>query len=162
MNRAKILFIIAMLLLLPVGAFAGGACVQSPVKCGSDAYQCNVTFTCTGSADDGNFTSATGMAFNTANLKTLNKYFLYNVCSDPGSPAPTASYSFTLSDTHRDILGGMGASRSTSATECFVPKIDTTNSIYGATPWKTSMTLAITGNSEASAVTVIDFYFVRN
>jgi hypothetical protein len=162
MNRLKTLIVMATLLLFSTGAFAGGVCTQTAVKCGPDAYQCNVTFTCVGSAADGNFTGATGMAFNAANLNTLNKYFLYNVCSDPGSPAPTASYSFTLSDIHRDILGGMGATRSTSATECFVPKIDTANSIYGATPWKTSMTLAITGNSQASAVTVLDFYFVRN
>jgi len=155
-------FLLAIMLLLPVGAFAGGACTQSAVKCGHNAYQCEVNFTCTGSSVDGNFTSATGMSFNTANLNTLKNYFLYVMTTNPGSTPPTDAYDITLTDAHGDILGGMGSDRSATATESIVPRIDATNSIYGAAPWKTSLTLAITNTTAPSGNVVITFYFVRN
>ena len=141
-------------------ALAGGSCT-SKLSCYGNGYQCKLTYTCTGSSVDGNFTSATGMSASTSNLSTLAGYFLFIACSDPGSTAPTASWDYTFTDAHRDLLGGLGANHSATASECFVPKIDTTNNIFGAVPWVTSLTLAITGNSVASAGIVFDFYFVK-
>jgi hypothetical protein len=101
------------------------------------------------------------MSPSAVNLSTLGGYFLFIACSDPGSTAPTDNFDYTFTDAHRDLLGGLGANHDNSTTECFVPKIDATNNIYGAVPWVTSLTLAITGNSVASAGIVFDFYFVK-
>jgi len=140
--------------------FAGGTISQA-LKCFGNGGLCRLTATCTGSAVDGNFTSATGAAVGTTHLSTLSGYALFLMRTNPGSTAPTASYDITLTDAHGDILGGSGANRSATATESVVPKIDGTNNLWGTAPWSTSLTVGITGNSATSASTVIEFWFVK-
>src|SRR5208283_2089708 len=68
----------------------------------------------------------------------------------PGSPAPTASWSVTLTDTlGLDLLAGNGASLSATAT---------TGVTIGSIPITSTLTLAITGNSVNSAVVTIVVY----
>jgi len=145
-----------LIMLAGTQAFAASSCTQA-LQCSGNGYLCTLTMTWVAHTD-GTFTS---VAVDSAKLGTLTGYFLYMVRSDPGTTAPTANWDFTLTDAHGDILGGMGANHSATATESFIPKIDATNLIYGAVPWRTSLTLAISGNSVNAATGVIEFFFVK-
>lgn len=87
--------------------------------------------------------------------------FIVKVVTNPGATAPTDNYDIALNgpeDTALDSLGGALANRDTANTEQVYPVISgATVPVYvNGKP-----TLAITGNSVNSAVTVITFYMLN-
>jgi hypothetical protein len=91
----------------------------------------------------------------------LQPYYIFMVCTVPGATAPTALYDITLVDgINIDMMGGVLANRSNSATECVVPVIDIAHSVGAGRPIYGGMTLNLTGNSVNSATgTIIIFLF---
>lgn len=156
MRRLVGLGLILLVLLWATQAMAASSCTQA-LKCFGDGKLCVLTMTWTAHTD-GSFTAVNVGA---THLNTLAPYLLFLMRTDPGSPAPQALYDITLTDAHGDILGGMGANRSATATESVVPKIDGTNNLWGTVPWRTSLQLGITGNNVNGATGVIEFWFVK-
>lgn len=156
MKRLFGICLVLVVLLWTTGAMAVGSCTQT-LKCFGNGNVCVLTAAWTAHTD-GNFTAVDVSA---THLATLEGYLLFLMRTDPGSPAPTALYDITFTDAHGDILGGMGANRSATATESVVPKIDGTNNLWGTAPWRTSLQLAITGNSTNGATGIIEFWFVK-
>jgi hypothetical protein len=116
-----------------------------------------VTFTCTGSADDGSFPAT---ATNTAISEAINGYYLYKVIVKPGTTNPTAAWDFTIVDGDGlDILGGTGTDMSASAVAMIAPKLN--SSTYFAQPIIGPVTLTITNNSVHSAGITIKAIFVK-
>lgn len=71
------------------------------------------------------------------------------IVSDPGSTAPTDNYDPVFSDKHGiDVAGGTLANRDTANSENEVPLV---GGAYAGNPVYGPLTLAITGNSVASA-----------
>ena len=70
--------------------------------------------------------------------------------TNPGSPAPTANYSLTLTDQEGcDVLGGMAANRSATVSEQGIPLV---GGAYSPSRVDGILTLAGTGQSVNSAV----------
>jgi hypothetical protein len=157
MKKIVSLFVFVLVLfgLAPASVLAAGSATQT-IKCYGDGSHCLLTIRWVASTE-GTFTSVT---IDATKLATLAGYYLYLLETTPGSPTP-ATYSITLSDVRGDILGGVGASRSTTVFQREVPRLSAANSIYGAAPWITSLTLAITGASTSGAQGIIDLMFVR-
>lgn len=85
--------------------------------------------------------------------------YLFRVKTVPGTAAPTA-YGITLKDADGlDILGGVGAARSTSAAEVAVPKQDSAQAIYGPVYVEGQLTFGLSGNTNGSATGTVRFYF---
>lgn len=156
MKRHVMVVVLALVLLWAPVAGAVSSCTQT-LKCFGDGKLCVLTMAWT-AHKDGSFTAVNVGA---THLTTLAPYLLFLMRTDPGGTAPTAAYDITLTDAHGDILGGMGANRSATVTESVVPKIDGTNNLWGTAPWRTSLQLAITGNSTNGATGVIEFWFVK-
>lgn len=154
----KIIVGLALLfsLVLSSGAFADSSCTQV-LKCFADGDLCVLTATWKAHTT-GAFTAVDVSA---KHLAALEGYMLFLMRTDPGTTAPQAAYDITFTDAHGDILGGMGANRSATATESVVPKIDGTNNLWGTAPWRTSLQLAITGNNVNGATGVIEFWFTK-
>lgn len=80
---------------------------------------------------------------------------LLAIITDPGSPAPTTLYDVKLNDASGfDRLGGAGVDRSTSVTE----RAAVSN---GYVSRREVVSLAITGNSVASAPTVVTIHYTE-
>ena len=148
--------LLVCLVLFAANGWAGSSCAQT-FKCFGTGDLCLLSMAWTAHTD-GSFTATNVGA---THLKALEGYMLFLMRTNPGTTAPQAAYDITLTDAHGDILGGMGANRSATATESVVPKIDGTNNLWGTAPWRTSLQLAITGNNVNSAVGVIEFWFLK-
>lgn len=118
----------------------------------------NLAWTAGGS---GAFTST---ALSTADVMSkVGGLYLFRMKTIPGTSgaAPTDNYDITLLDSDGlDILGGAGANRSTNAIQRAVPRQDDVVELYGpvyADP--AGLTLAIAGNSNASATGTVKLYF---
>lgn len=156
----KILSFLLLLGLIFTGSSALGvsSCTQT-IACTGDGYACTLTFDWTAHTD-GSFTST---AVESAKLGTLKNYFVYLMKTDPGTPAPTANYDMTLTDTNGlDVAGGQLANRAAATTEQVMPKIDSANGIFGGAPLTDAATLAITGNSANGAKGKLILFLVRN
>lgn len=113
-----------------------------------------LTFTCTADSSGGSYPS-------TATTVPIYGY-VFLVVTNPGSTAPTDNYDIVLNDADGiDVMGGMLANRDTSTSEQAVPKIDSTNSIYGPRYVGSTLTLVITNNSVNSAGTVVSVYYTN-
>ena len=111
-----------------------------------------ITLTCTADAADGSY-PATALT---------NKFSgqILQVETDPGSPAPTASYDIVLTNAGSyDVIQGLGANRHTSNTE-------TVNVVFSGTGThpmvhvSDTLTWTITNNSVNSAVVVAKIYIL--
>jgi hypothetical protein len=135
--------------------------VTQSLWCSPTGVMCVFTFSWTGDSTDGvvDADSASGAVMTTANFTKVRGYFAYPIITDPGSTSPTAAYDITLPDSSGlDLAGGLLADRSATATQRIVPKVDTTNSIYGGTPLLSPITLTITNqsvNSATGTVTIV-------
>lgn len=87
--------------------------------------------------------------------------FLITMITNPGAVAPTANYDIVITDVDSvDRLQGVGANRHTSNTEAASIVYSATTLHPPVDPTET-LTLAITGNSVNSAVTVITLFYAR-
>lgn len=110
----------------------------------------------TGDSSDGSFTA-----------KTLGLFgYLEKVVTNPGSTAPSANYDIALgdpTDSALDVLATALNNRHTSTTEQVYPRIaGTVGTVSSFKPFLVGdYTLAITGNSVASATGTIEFYLSK-
>ena len=81
--------------------------------------------------------------------------------TNPGATAPTASYDIAVTDQQgHDVLQGVGANRSATATEK-VAVVYSGTAIHPPVGQGDTLTMAITGNSVASATGVAVLYYER-
>lgn len=112
-----------------------------------------VEFTCTGDSSDGSFPQH--------ELTTKISGQLLALETNPGATAPTSNYDVALNDAEGlDVLHSQGANRHTSTTE----KVSIVFGTYFHPPvsWDDTLTLAITGNSVASAGIVVRLYYLAD
>lgn len=116
----------------------------------SDGTIRTITATCTASSTDGSFPATALPAFE-GRLQTIR--------TNPGSPAPTTLYDFTLVDGDGlDRAQGVGANRhTTNSEEALV--VYTTTGEHPPVDINETLTLTIVNNSVNSAVTVITFTY---
>ena len=97
--------------------FAAGSCVQRGetdyVGVMGNTQRAYITLRCTG---DGTIAAYT---FNPASFR-VRGWYLYNITTNPGTSAPTASYDITLMVGDEDIAGGLLANRSATVNETVV------------------------------------------
>jgi hypothetical protein len=158
--RKKLLgLLVAILLVLgSVQAALSASVVTQAIKCYGNGSVCLVTLNWTAHTDG----TVTSVALDSAKMTTLAGYYLYNVETDPGSPAP-AIYGVTLTRSATgysyDCLGGAGASRSATVTQAIYPK-NTDTYAYPAVGDDT-WTLGISGATTSGAKGVIRLWFVK-
>lgn len=142
--------------------FVGQAVAATPGTCTQklDKYSVTgmrvLTFTCT-AGDAGAYPStATSAAITT----DIAGYYLTEVRTNPGTTGPQAAYDIVLNDANGiDLMGGTLADRSNSASEAAPPAIAT--GVYWPRLIAGALTLVITNNNVASAVTVITVLLAR-
>lgn len=147
----KLLAVLA-LLLAPSVAFAAASTITTSTHQmpGQDVRV--VTFTAVADTSDGTFL---------ATASEVIDGYVFMVVTNP-SASLTADYDIVLTDTDGiDVMGGMLANRHTTASEQAIPKVDTTNGIYGPRYVQGAVTLGISNNSDTSAGVVIDVYVAR-
>ena len=141
----------ACLLALPFGGVqAAGTCPQTFQTIASNIYL--LTFTCTADSGDNSYPA-------TDSIQAIDGYVFLVKTIPSGVTAPTDQYDITFKDSDGiDIMGGNLLNRSDTDPEQTVPKIDP---VYGSRWIDGIATLAITGNSVASAITVIKIHIYR-
>jgi len=148
----KILAAFVIVLAWAALAFGAGTCVETVSTYKDGDFQ--ITYTCTGDATDGTFPDTV------SNFRGNNiDGYVYMAVTDPGTPAPTASYDITITDANgADIMGGVLADRSATATEQAVPKI---GALYGARRVNGAVTLKVTNSSVTAAAIVVKIFGYR-
>ena len=112
-----------------------------------------IVATCVGDASDGSFPATHLPAF-AGRLVALR--------TNPGATAPTANYDIALTDQNGlDRLQGVGQNRHTSNSE-EASVVYSTTAIHPVCAFDDVLTLAITGNSVASAVVVAEFVYLTS
>ena len=146
----KILIILTLILLLVVPqVWAAGTVTQTWATVSSNTYL--LTFTCT--AD------VSAKTYPATDSKHAIDGYVFLVITDPGTTSPTDDYDITLNDDNGiDIMGGELANRDETNSEQAVPKID---AVYGSRWVDGVLEIAVTGNSVASAVTVVKVFIYR-
>jgi hypothetical protein len=151
-----VLLTFILVLVLCQSSFGASSAVQS-LKCSDGKTICCLTIDWTAHTD-GSFTS---VALNY--LNALGDSWLYEVETDPGSPAP-AAYDVTLVRTNTgfsyDVLGGRGASRSATVTGAFLPTNESGSRFVPVGKGDT-WTLGISGATNSGAKGVIRLWFSR-
>lgn len=113
-----------------------------------------VVYTWTGDASNGSVPATASPGING---------YVFLVESTPGSTAPTNNYTITLTksvtnDLSLDIMGAaMSANQSSTVANAYVPAETSSNYYYV----NGSLTLNISGNSEASATGTVTVYYFR-
>jgi hypothetical protein len=158
-DMKKVLAITLLVILSLSGSvWAVGTDVQK-MQCSDGKTQCVVTITWVAHTD-GTWTSR---AITASYIASLQDMYLYEMETDPGSPAP-ASYGVTILRANTgfsyDVLGGRGASRSATVTEGVLPA-NTTGSRYPGVAKGDTWTLGISGATNSGATGVIRLWFVK-
>ncbi len=148
MKILKGLLVIAFIALFAGQLFAAGSCTVKVDKYPSGNMRV-LTFSWTGDAGTGAVPDTTTDTDETADILG---WYVYSIETNPGTPAPTASYDIVVNDAEGlDISGGMLADRSATATEKITPRLDTTYSIFGGVLIDGALTLKITNQTDVSA-----------
>lgn len=109
-----------------------------------------INFSCVADASDGSFPATALPAFEGR---------LIGLHTNPGATAPTANYDITLIDGDGiDRLQGVGANRSTSASEQ-VPIVYASTSVNPPVSKDETLTLTIANNAVNSAIVVGNIYY---
>lgn len=141
-------FLTALILLASVAPriWAAGTCTYTLSPIGTTPVFA-LTFKCTADASTGSYPSTLVTAIVPSAVLGSR---ISTAEFAPGSPAPTANWSVTLSDSlGLDLLGGNGANQSATVTG---------GATIGSIPVTGTLTLAITGNSVNSAQVTIVVY----
>jgi hypothetical protein len=161
----KIFLALLLVVVFAIPAFGGGTCVTT-VKTSTttnaripDPGTVIVTLTCTAAADDSFPPTAIALAGATTSLNAYNLYgtHLYQVGRTPGSPAPSASYTVTITDAQGFAidLGLLTTNGSTSAAQ--LTQIYTAGAGYPII--RSIPTVAITANTNTLAQITLDLIF---
>lgn len=153
--KRLVLFLVLASILITSQAWAIGSCVmtaQERVAIDGRNQRTYLTLTCTGDAG-----GITAYSLDPATYG-VRGWYLYNVTTDPGTPAPTAAYDITLVVNGEDIAGSKLIDRSSTATE--------TVAIAPTTPgyhmMDSAMVITFANETDAGAIIVIKFRFTSN
>lgn len=147
--KIRFLMTMFMVLFLTGNALALGTVTQSDISIYDNVRM--LTFTCTADVSGGTYPVTTSSG-------DIDGY-VFLVITNPGSPAPTANYTITLTDSDGvDIMGGGLFDRHTSNSEQAVPLMA---GVYGTRFVNGTLTITITDNSVNSAVTVVKIFYYR-
>jgi len=92
----------------------------------------------------------------------LQPFYIFMVCTVPGTPPPTDLYGITLVDKDSiDMMGGVLSGRSRTLTQCVVPIIDSSTSTKGGRPMNGAMTVNITSTTDNSATGTIRIFLFK-
>lgn len=147
----KLLLILALFFMMCGQVWAAGTVtISKSTFLGGNMIM--LKFACVGDSANGSFPA-------TASVDATGGY-ITRVIIDPGATQPTALYDLTLTDiTTADLLEGLGADLSQTATKSIVPYYSDIG-VYGDKPFMGALTLTITNNAVNSAI--VDVYvFVR-
>ncbi|MDA8088452.1 MAG: hypothetical protein M0Z75_17355 [Nitrospiraceae bacterium] len=152
-KRIFSIFALALALAVAQGERAWGA---GSVLCGANDKglgYVEIICSATGDAATGSFPAVSLAGIWPDNRLNNGGFYIYQMETAPGSPAPTNGYGVTLTDAYGyDYLGGQGANQSATAATL----LKGINAFADSAP-----TLAITGNSVAAAVVNIKMVLVR-
>lgn len=171
MKKRILSLLIALCLSTP--AWAAGTCVVSNVTSSQnassrvpDAETVIVTVTCTADAANGSFPATTvpltgsypsGTILNAYNL---TGYILYEVGRTPGSPAPTANYTTTITDSRGFAADLALMTTNGSATTPQLTPISLATAPYPVFPViRGPLTVALSANLVNSAKITLDLIF---
>ena len=144
----RLLISLALMIAIALPAMAVGSITQTSALHRSTGLL-TVTFSWTADSGDGTVPSTATDAAITA---SASGYFLYQVETDPGSPAPTAAYDIVINDAGgADLMGAALADRSATVTEVAFPAT-------ASRQVDTALTLVITANSVHSATGTVKLY----
>ena len=157
--RKLVSFIIILLFLcLTSLSYAAGSVTQQLSSYDSGRLKI-LTFSWT--ADSSN-AKVPGAVTSVSTTNALQGYYIYMVVTKPGSPAPTSNYDIILNDQDgMDMMGGTLANRSATAVENAVPKVDTTNTLYGGRFVNGNITLLVDGNLVNSAKGTVKIFLSK-
>lgn len=149
-------FLATCIMLLPLLAWgAGSVTVTTENILGQSIRLIKFSWTADAAA-----ASVPATTLTTAESQFVQGYYLCGAETDPGSPAPTASYDITITDSGgNDLMGGVLADRSASATEYAVPALNT--SVYGCRFVVTPLTFTLTNNLVTSAAGTCTLFFAK-
>ena len=150
--------IIGLITLIASVAMCAGTVTQKLDKY-NNANMRVLTFSWTGDASNGTVPST---ATSTAITADIAGWYVYSIETNPGAVAPTTLYDIVINDAEGfDIAGGMLANRSATATEKVLPRLDTTNNIYGGVLVDGALTLAISNQSVVSATGTVKLVLTK-
>ena len=158
----KILIWVAIILVCLVSSPAmatSGVCTERSLE----VYESSaiLTFDCTAGSTDHLYPSTNVSA---TSAQYLRGYYIAEVYTIPGSTGPTTGTTVVLNTADspaKDMLGGVVTCHNTAANR-FVPKVDTTNVLYGGSTFFGIPALVISGNSVNSAVMTVRFILWKN
>lgn len=164
----KLMLILGLILVFSGNVFAAGsACNESfksiTTKNGDNYVSAGVKeveFQCYGDSVTGAFPST---PFSAGVMEEIKGMFLLVGSTLNGATAPTALYDIALPENGVDILGTGGANRPGGAavSSQFSPIGDTTYLTGKSIPITNTLTLAITGSTEANGAVAVRFKFVK-
>ena len=143
---------IALFLMFCASGFAAGTVTVKLAQLGGPlASPFVLTYSWTGDASTG---SVPGKASSIlVQQAQLQGYLIYQVTVTPGSTSPTAGYAITLkTDPGVDVLGGAASSLSATVAANFL--------VNPPVVLNGDLTMAVTGNSVASATGTVDVYLI--
>lgn len=168
------LFLVLWCLICSPCAWAVGTCVVSNVTSTQninnrvpDSETVVVTLTCTGDASTGSYPSTTIPLTGTSpvgtilNAYNLTGYILYAVGRTPGTTAPTANYTTTITDYRGYVMSQALLTTNGTATGAQWTWMSPTTAPYPVFPVVRPgpITVAITANSVNSAQITLDLIF---
>lgn len=159
MKKILSIAIFALIILaIPVMAMAAGNVTQS-LKIIPNSDKAILTFSFIGDSGGGTLPATPTSATITEKIQGM---YIIQVVTNPGLVAPTTLWDVTITDDDGlDLMGGTMADRSETATQRAIPKIDTTNGIFGGAIIPGTITLNITGNSVNSATGTVILYLSK-
>jgi hypothetical protein len=168
MKINRLLFLLALCASPPL--WAAGTCAVSDVTSSQNASNrvpdsgtVIVTLACTGDASTGSYPSTsiplTGSypSGGLLNAYNLTGFVLYQVGRKPGTTAPTANYSVTITDAQGFALDLGLLTSNGSASAAQLTAITSSTVVYPVV--RSALTVAITGNSVASAGITLNLIF---
>jgi len=158
MKRIAALFAFVLAMALASASFGAtpGSAVQSLTSTRQGEI-ITVNFAWTGSPDDG---AMPAIATSTAISTAITGMYLFAMETNPGNVAVPDAWSVTITNAAGfDLLGGVGATRSTTLTQRVVPAVAT--GVYGASLVDGILYLNITGNTVISATGSVKLFLSK-
>ena len=158
MKRFTTLFMFLLVMAFASASFGltPGSAVQSLTSTRQGEIL-TVNFAFTASPDDG---AMPAIATSTAISTAITGMYLFAVETNPGNVAVPDAWSVTVTNAAGfDLLGGAGATRSTTLTQRVIPSVAT--GIYGASLVDGILYLNITGNTTPSATGSVKLFLSK-
>ena len=170
MHKRFLFFPLLAVLGLGPPMWAAGTCTVSNITSTQnassrvpDSQTVVVTVACTGDASSGSFPTASiplsgvSPSGSLLNAYNLTGYFLYQVGRTPGTTNPTANYTTTVTDAQGFALDQALLTSNGSASTAQLTAITSAATLYPVV--RSALTVAITGNSVASAGITLTLIF---